>query len=246
MDILRSEHTLIRRGDDFILGPIDLSLAPGEILGVVGPRAAGKSTLMRLIWGFLRPEQGRLQVFGRTPHLEQVRVRRHAGYMTGSPEFYGRMTGTRFLELMAGFYPTWNWERARQVANMFSLDLDREVARLSEDDRARLGLVGALTHRPGLLILDEPTAGLAPSARDRILDLLRHIATTERTGIVLSAGGPDGLDRVADTMIVLHAGEVVGRAPSPIPPERYGRATLEQVLRRTLTRGGDANLPNRS
>ena len=236
MDIFQLEQTVKRRGDDFTLGPVDAHLAPGEILGVMGPNGAGKTTLLRMLWGFLRPDEGSVLVFDRVPHLEQVWIRMRAGYMTESPNFYEWMTGTRFLEFMAGFYPTWDWKRAHQLTELFDLEVEKTIGALSKGNRAKLNLIAALTHRPRLLVLDEPTSGLDPVVRTEILDALRRCTVEEETGIVLSSHVSDDLDRIADTVLMLNKGSVVEYAPVHVLLERYEQTRLEEVFLNAIGR----------
>ncbi len=227
MDILRLEGAVKKRGHQFTLGPIDLRLAPGEILGVTGPGGAGKTTLLRLLWGFLRPDAGRVSVFGRKPHLEQVWVRTRAGYSGAPADLHDWMTGTGFLEFTAGFYPSWDWDRARQLSRRFGLELDRKVGALSRRGRAKLGLVAALTHRPHLLLLDEPVTRMAGSARSEMLGLIRRVAVEDRTGVVLSSRAPEHLGPIADAVLTLDRGRVIAHASAA--PDRAARAKLREV-----------------
>ena len=236
MDIFKLEQIVKRRGDNFTLGPIDLNLVPGEILGVMGPIGAGKTTLLRILWGFLRPDEGRVLVFGRIPHLEQVWIRMRAGYITESPAFFEGMTGIRFLEFMSGFYPPWDWEHAYRLIDRFGLEVDKSVTALSRENRVKLGLIAAVTHRPRLLILDEPASGLDPVARIDFLDALRQISVQEETAVVLSSHESDDLDRIADTVLMLHNGQVVEYAATHVLVERYSQTRLEEVFHHAIGR----------
>ena len=187
MDIFELDNVTKHRGAGFTLGPLSLHLSPGEVLGVMGPNGAGKTTLLKMLWGFLRPDGGRVSVFGRSPHLEQVWIRLRAGYMSESPNFYGWMTARRFLTFIAGFYPSWDWRQANRLLEDFRLSGDRKVDELSKGNRIKLGLVAAVSHRPELLILDEPTAGLDPVVRLDILDFLGNLVRHEGVGIVMSS-----------------------------------------------------------
>jgi ABC-2 type transport system ATP-binding protein len=224
------EQVVKRRGYDYSLGPLDASLDPGQILGIMGPNGAGKTTLLRLLWGFLRPDSGSVTVFGRTAHMEQVWVRRHAGYLAESPHFYEWMSAHRFLSFVAGFYPTWNWDYAREMMRQLDLDMDTLVGNLSKGSRAKLGLAAAVAHRPRLLILDEPTAGLDPLVRREVLGTLHRLAQEEGTGIVLSSHVSDDLDRIAGSVLMLSDGKPIEYAPTGTLLERYKSNQLEEVF----------------
>src|SRR5581483_11531032 len=81
MNIIYTEQVSKTIGTGFQFGPMDLSVAPGEIVGIAGPARSGKTTLLKLLWGFIKPDAGRISVFGLCPHLNQLRLRRHAGYL---------------------------------------------------------------------------------------------------------------------------------------------------------------------
>ena len=230
MDIFQLDQVTKHRGGGFTLGPLDLHLSPGEILGVMGPNGAGKTTLLKMLWGFLRPDGGRVSVFGRSPHLEQVWIRLRAGYMSESPNFYGWMTARRFLAFIAGFYPSWDWQQANRLLEEFGLNGDRKVEELSKGNRIKLGLVAAVAHRPKLLILDEPTAGLDPLVRVDILDFLENLVRHEGAGIVMSSHVSDDLDRIADSVLMLHEGTVKEYAPAKVLLEKYNQSQLEAVF----------------
>ncbi len=246
MDIFQLENTVKKRGDQFVLGPLDLHLEPGEILGIMGPNGAGKTTLLRLLWGFLRPDAGRVSVFGRTPHLEQVWIRLRAGYLPESLRFYDWMSVERFLSFIAGFYPSWDWGRAFELLDQFGLKTTQTIGTLSKGNRVRLGLVAAVSHRPQLLILDEPTAGLDPLVRVDILDFLKRSALGDRTGIVMSSHVSDDLDRIADSVLMLNEGKVVEYAPTKVLLDRSNEVQLEAVFLNALGRIPTPGVPHRA
>jgi ABC-2 type transport system ATP-binding protein len=240
--VLEVERAVKRRYAGSMLGPLDLHLAPGRVLGIMGPHRAGKTTLLRMLWGFLRPDAGRITVFGRTPHLEQVEVRLRTGYVARSSSYHAGMTGRRFLEFVSAFYPTWDWKHARRLVESFGVEPAKAIEHMSGAGRTKLAMVAALTHQPRLLILDEPTAGLDPGPRREILDRIRSIADDDGTGIVLSTAIPDDIGRIADSVLMLrgpHDGGIrpVSRHDRPPPPEQAGESVSRfHLSRRSLSR----------
>lgn len=208
MRLLDAHRLLKSHGPDFALGPLDLELAPGEILGVLGPGGAGKTTLLRLLWGFLRPDAGSVTVLGLTPHLAQIRIRRRAGFLGDPARFPRWMKTGEFLAFTAGFYPTYDADHASALLDRMRLDRERRIGQLDDEERIRLSLVAALSHYPELVLLDDPVCGLSADSRRAIQDFLKETAE-QGAGIVVSSGTPEDLDPIADRVLVLDRGRMV-------------------------------------
>lgn len=219
--IVTVERAVKRRDKGLALGPLDLALRAGEVLAVVGPPASGKTTLLRMLWGFIRPDEGRVSVMGKTPHLQQLDLRRNAGYVPRSFSFGKGVTAAGLLGFVSNFYPAWSWERAEALLRSLGIDASQKLEDLSRTDLRRLGIVSAITHRPDLLILDEPAAELDPEARSEVLGGVRRFATDEDAGIVLSSNAADGLQGVADSVVILNSG---GRPGTEYPILRQAGA----------------------
>ncbi|NLH10534.1 MAG: ABC transporter ATP-binding protein, partial [Holophagae bacterium] len=144
----------------FQLGPFDLDLEPGRVLGFVGPNGAGKTTTFNCVAGLLRPDAGDIELLGRPSTPGDARWRDDLGHVGEVGGFYADWTTGRNLDLLASFHAAWSRRRAIDLAERFGLPLDRKVKDLSKGNQAKLALVAALGHDPRLLLLDEPTAGL--------------------------------------------------------------------------------------
>src|SRR6476660_9391926 len=142
MDIIRVE-SLTKRQGHFKLGPVNLQLAPGEILGIMGRKGSGKTTLLQILWGFARPDSGKVAVFELAPHLHQVSIRLRAGYLSQAPKFYEWMTARQFLQFMSRFYDNWDQAHADSLLEHFDIDGAHLIRNLSKGNRLKLGLVAA-------------------------------------------------------------------------------------------------------
>ena len=209
MELVHTEQLSKSFKDVFQLGPLDLRVAAGEVLGVLGPEGAGKTTLLRLVWGFMRPDQGRIFVFGMQPHLNQVNVRRRAGYLSVCPQFHSAVTARQFLKFVGNFYDGWEETHACRLLEQFGMHPDSKVEKLSQGNRIKLGLVSAVGHHPSLLILDEPTLGLDSLDRLEILHFLSRLAREQHVSILISSHISDDLDHIADSILTLNNGRVV-------------------------------------
>lgn len=230
METIRTEQLSKSFKGGFRLGPLDLRVAPGEVLGIMGPNGAGKTTLLRLLWGFMRPDAGRISVFGLQPHLEQVKVRLCAGYLSENPQFYSALTAKQFLEFVGNFYNGWDHTRIRLLLEQLGVRADLRIEQLSKGNRVKLGLISAVGHRPSLLILDEPTSGLDPLVRLDILNFLRKLAREENVSIVLSSHISDDLDQIAESVLMLHRGRVVEYAAASSLLDKYAQSQLEKIF----------------
>jgi len=207
MNIIRVE-SLTKRLGHFKLGPLNLQLAPGEILGILGPKGSGKTTLLQVLWGFARPDSGKVVVFELAPHLHQLSIRLRAGYLSQAPKFHEWMTARQFLQFVAGFYDNWNQAHADSLLDRFNIDGNHLIRKLSKGNRVKLALVAALGHRPMLLLLDEPTRELDSMMRLDVLKLIRKLAVNDGTAIVVASDDSDDLDHIPQRMMKLPAEEL--------------------------------------
>jgi ABC-2 type transport system ATP-binding protein len=203
MDIIRAEQISKRFDGTFRLGPLDFRVAAGEIFGVAGTNSTGKTTLLKLLWGLMKPDQGHIAIFGMQPHLNQLRLRRFAGYLSQDPRCHSHCTATQFLRFVGHFYDGWEEKYACALLNDFDIDPEAKLHALSKGDRMKLGIVAAASHRPHLLLLDEPVSGVDAESCLQILDFLRTLAREKRASIVVSCMARGALDGIADSILML-------------------------------------------
>ena len=185
---------------------LDLSVEPGEIVGLLGPNAAGKTTAIRLLLDLIRPTRGEVSIFGRKPGDPEIRSR--IGYLPGEVVLDGRLTGRRTVGLFGSLHGD---RRSGELSDRLGLppeDLARRVRDYSRGMRQKLGLVVALQHDPELLLLDEPTSGLDPLVREEVLSLLIE-ARGEGKTVLFSSHVLGEADRICDRVAVLRAGRLV-------------------------------------
>ncbi len=194
-----------------VLDRTDLT-AGGGITGLLGPNGAGKTTLLRILATVLRPEEGRVRLFGLDPSDGEQRrqIRRRLGYQPQEPGFFQNFTVIAFLDYVAILKElAGRDERRREVRRVIDLvDLgavaNRKIRKLSGGMRRRVALAQSLLGRPELLLLDEPTAGLDPEQRLRFREVVSKVAT-EHT-VLLATHQTDDVAAVCDRVVVLHEG----------------------------------------
>jgi ABC-2 type transport system ATP-binding protein len=187
---------------------LDLQVGEGEIFGFLGPNGAGKTTTMRVLLDLIRPTSGRAAVFGIETTADPVAIHRRVGYLPGEFDLYDRLTGaqtiTYFGNLRGGV------DRAYVDSLIGRLDLDptRRFKEYSKGNKQKVGLIVALQHRPDLLILDEPTAGLDPLVQQTFFALVREAREEGRT-VFLSSHIIDEVDRMCDRVAIIREGRLV-------------------------------------
>jgi ABC-2 type transport system ATP-binding protein len=188
----------------------------GRCIGLLGPNGAGKSTLINALLGFHAPSSGTARLFGRDIRTELNVLRHRVGYMPESDSFIGDMTGVQFVRYMAelaGLPSRQALERAHEA--FFYVGLGearyRKVGTYSLGMKQMAKLAQAIAHGPRLLFLDEPTNGLDPPGRLRMLRLIREIRDTEGMHIVLSSHLLRDVEECCDEVFILKDGRVAAQ-----------------------------------
>ena len=238
MEPLLVETHALRRdfGPNRAVDALDLRVARGEVVGLLGHNGAGKTTAVRLLAGVLAPTAGTARVFGFDPAVDGVEVRRRVGVSTETPAVDDRMTGRHGLRVFADLYgvaPALVDGRVAELLASFDLSeaADRRVGTYSKGMRQRLALARALLHDPELLFLDEPTSGLDPVAARAVADRVRALRAEGR-GIVLCTHDLNQAQALCDRVMVLEHGKVVAEgAPSELAAA-LGAGTRVRVVAR--------------
>jgi ABC-2 type transport system ATP-binding protein len=210
----------------FQLGPINLGLEPGTVLGLIGPNGAGKTTSIQCLMGLLRADSGDMKVFGKTNDLNKPEWKQEVGYVGDVHVFYERWTGHQNLRFISQFYPRWSEEKAAELANRFQLPLDKRAKDLSTGNRVKLSLVSALAHSPGLLLLDEPTSGIDPVVRTEVLDVLFEVLETGERSIFYTTHILPEISRIADELAFIDNGRIWLRTPKDDLSDRWRKITF--------------------
>jgi len=196
---------------------ISLDVRRGRVTGLIGPDGAGKTTLMRLAAGLLRPDCGHGFVLGMDIVQEALSVQATVGYMPQRFGLYDDMTVQENLDLYAdlqGVAKTVRPDRYRELMRMTDLApfARRQAGRLSGGMKQKLGLACTLVHPPQLLLLDEPTVGVDPVSRRELWQIIDRFVREEATTVLLSTAYLDEAER-CDEVIILHEGELLGQGP---------------------------------
>jgi ABC-2 type transport system ATP-binding protein len=200
-------------GRTVALADVTLSAARGTVFGLVGENGAGKTTLMKHLLGLYRPERGSVRVFDSDPVRDPVGVLGRIGYLSEDRDLPDWMRVGELMRYTRAFFPRWDDGLARELLAMFELDAAQKIRTLSRGQRARTGLLVAVAHRPDLLLLDEPSSGLDPGARQDILAAVVRTVAEEGRTVLLSSHLLHEVQRVADHVAMLHRGRLVLNEP---------------------------------
>lgn len=198
-----------RFGKKQVLQNIDLNVPQGVVLGLVGENGAGKTTLLKHMLGLFKAQQGTVRVFGKDPVADPKGVLSRIGYLSEDRNMPEWMRVGEFLNYTRAFYPDWDPAFANELLNTFELDPLQRIKNLSRGQRAKTGLLAAMAYRPELLLFDEPSSGLDPVVRRDILSAIIRTITEEGRTVVLSSHLLDEVERVADTVVMIHEGKLV-------------------------------------
>ena len=221
-------------GDFTAVHQVTLSIERGEIFGFLGSNGCGKSTTMKMLTGLLPPTEGSATLFGKPVEADSLEVRNNLGYMTQSFSLYGEMTIRQNLVLHARLYhlpPEKAKSRIAALVERFGLGshLDALAEELPMGLRQRLSLAVAVLHEPQILILDEPTSGVDPVARDSFWELLIDLSRNQGVTIFVTTHFMNEGMR-CDRISLMNAGKVlVSDAPQKIIDGR-GSASLEEAF----------------
>lgn len=207
---IKVDQVLKVYGEQVAVDRISFSIGSGQIVGFLGPNGAGKSTTMKMITGFLQPDEGSIQICGITVAGESLDTKRKIGYLPELNPLYPDMYVREYLLMMAGLHQV--DQPAKRIAEVIALtglapECHKEIGQLSKGYKQRVGLAAALLHDPEVLILDEPTTGLDPNQLAEIRELIRQLGKSKT--ILFSTHIMQEVEAVCDRVIVISKGRIV-------------------------------------
>ncbi|MBZ0230594.1 MAG: ABC transporter permease, partial [Bauldia sp.] len=231
---IRASGLTKRFGDFTAVDAVSFEIERGEIFGFLGSNGCGKTTTMKMLTGLLPATEGEAWLFGRPVDAQNLEARRRVGFMSQSFSLYGELTVRENLLLHARLFHLGHdltGQRMAELVPHFGLDpyLDQTAAALPLGVRQRLSLAVAVIHAPDILILDEPTSGVDPQARDAFWDMLGDLARKDGVTIFISTHFMDEGLR-CDRISLMHAGKVLVTGPPREIIEDRGAATLEDAF----------------
>ncbi|KXO97909.1 ABC transporter ATP-binding protein [Tsukamurella pseudospumae] len=246
-----------RFGDHVAVDALSLQVPRGACFGLLGPNGAGKTTTLRMLTTLIPPDEGTVEIFGLDVRTHAMTVRRALGYVPQQLSVEGALTARENVDWFARLYDVPRRERRGRVEEALALvDLEDAADRLASTFSGgmvrRLELAQALVNRPALLILDEPTVGLDPVARDSVWERVVRMQEQYGMTVLLTTHYMEEADALCDTVALMHHGELAATGtPAELRAAQGEGASLEDVFRAVTgaqledeSKGGLRNVAN--
>lgn len=191
----------------FELKNINLAIPKGYVTGFIGPNSAGKSTTIQLMMGLLKQDSGTISLFNKSP--QEARHREKIGFVYDELHVYDELTLRQLKNITASAHKTWDETTFQQLLEMYQIPEKKRIKTFSKGMKMKSSLALALAHHPDLLIMDEPTAGLDPIFRRKLIDQLQDYMLDGEKTIFFSTHITTDLEQFADYIAFIYEGEMM-------------------------------------
>lgn len=199
---------LVKTYPGYQLGPLNLELEPGVVMGYIGSNGAGKTTTIQCLLNLLKRDSGEVEIFGNSVDNKNIEWKYDVGYVGDVHVFYEKWSGQKNLNYISQFFPKWSDKYAVDLAKRFEIDLNKKAIGLSSGNRAKLSLIAALARYPKLLVLDEPIFNLDVAVRSEVLDVLFEFMKSGENSIFYSTHNILDINRLVDKLVFIDNGTV--------------------------------------
>ena len=202
-------NNLTKRYDTFTLDSVNMSLEEGFIMGLVGQNGAGKTTIIKLILGLLKRDNGSIHIFGKDIDEDADEIKQQIGFVLDESDWYDSFTIREMVKIISTFYDNWDQTIFEKYLKSFNLEEASRIDSLSKGMKMKFSLAVALSHDAKLIIMDEPTSGLDPIIRDEVLEILQKIIADGGKSILFSSHISSDIDKIADYITFIHEGRII-------------------------------------
>jgi ABC-2 type transport system ATP-binding protein len=219
---------------------LSFEVKPGEVVGLLGANGAGKTTAMHIILGLMSPTSGTVRVFGMDPFKDRTAILRRCNFASAYTDLPGNLYVWQNLTVFGRIYGVRNLpERIDELLELFEIPhlKKRVTGHLSAGESTRLQLCKALLNRPGLLMLDEPTASLDPDIADKVRKILRRVQQESGIAILYTSHNMRDVEEVCDRVLFMHKGKVVTEGSPREVVDRFQQTDMEGVFIRIVREG---------
>ena len=229
--MLRIENLTKVYGDKVAVNHLSLHIAPGEIYGFIGHNGAGKTTTLKACCGILQFDEGEIYVDGKSVKSDPIACKQALAYVPDNPDLYEFLTGVQYLNFVADIYGVSKEERTAQIRKYGELlgmtdDLALPISSCSHGMKQKIALMGALMHKPKLILMDEPFVGLDPIASHQLKNVMaQHCA--DGGAIFFSTHVLEVAEKLCHKVAIIKGGNLIA---SGTMDEVRGQDSLEQVF----------------
>lgn len=178
-------------------------------MGFVGANGAGKSTTIRIIMGLTQADSGQVNVLGQSMPESQTLVKQNVGFSSEEMKLYGSKNLGWHIEFMKSIYPGWDDVYTKELLNRFDLNLEQKIKQFSKGQHIKAQLLLVLARKPRLLVLDEPTTGLDPVARQEVNNELALILKDEDRTVLFSSHNTSDVEKISDQITFIDRGHII-------------------------------------
>ncbi|WP_339722712.1 ABC transporter ATP-binding protein [uncultured Paraglaciecola sp.] len=211
----------------FDLKNINLALPTGQIMGFVGANGAGKSTTIRIIMGLMQADSGTATVLGQTMPKFQTQIKHHVGYSSEEMKLYAGKNLGWHMAFIKSIYPGWDDNYAKELLQRFDLNLEQKIKQFSKGQHIKAQLLLVLARKPKLLVLDEPTTGLDPVARQEVNNELALILKDEERTVLFSSHNTADVEKISDQITFIDRGAIIDTNDKESFLENWRRIQVE-------------------
>lgn len=195
--------------DGFSLNNVSFSIEEGTIMGLVGTNGSGKTTLINLIIGLTQCNSGSIRIFGIDNQKEEKKAKNLIGFVLDDNPFLEYLSAKDNGKLYGTYYSNWDEALFLKYCNLFEVNVKKPLKKLSQGTKIKFQLAFALSHGAKLLIMDEPSSGLDPVFRRELMDIMYDTILDGEKSILISSHLTNELDRIADTITLIHKGQQI-------------------------------------
>ena len=209
MDNILEVKNLCKKYQGFELKNVNIALPKGTIMGFIGENGAGKTTTIKAILDIIKEYTGEIKIFGLDNRKDEKEIKENIGIVLDDIFFPEILTPNDINNIMKNIYKDWDSELYFKYLTNFTFPNNKAIKTLSKGMRKKLEIVVAISHHPKLLILDEPTAGLDPVARNEVIDIFQNFIQNEECSIFLSSHITTDLEHIADYITFINNGNII-------------------------------------
>lgn len=208
MSVIEINHITKDYGNHKGVFDVCFEVEKGEVLGFLGPNGSGKTTTIRQLMGFMKPDQGDVRILGLNCFDEAKKVQENLGYLPGEIAFMEDMTGLEFIRFMAKMKNMKDMKKAEELMRFLELDARGKMKRMSKGMKQKIGIVIAFMQDTPILILDEPTSGLDPLMQNKFVELIQQAKKDGKT-VLMSSHIFEEVENTCDRVVMIKEGRIV-------------------------------------